>query len=279
MQHIDALSHLSKLAHPSFAFPAFQAALPPAEIDRWRAAQRADRHFGPIVQVLERQAPVDISTFHRHGQYALTPERLLVYCGRSSTDWTICVPRAMVDDMLRRAHEDRGHPGIDETLRNFEGHVPRKAHLVTQYVRHCPRCLQDRPSRRPPLGALQSYGQPDEPWRDVSVDFIVKLPASPPGTLHPFDTILTVIDRYSRKVVLTPGREDWTALQWAQRWHFLIMPRIGTPSRIVSDRDPRFTSHFWQDVHRLQNVDLAITTPYHPQANGLCERANHAQWT
>ena len=42
------------------------------------------------------------------------------------------------------------------------------------------------------------------------------------------------------------------------------------PSSIVSDRDPRFTSHFWKAFVKLLGTELAMSTAYHPQtdANG-----------
>ena len=42
----------------------------------------------------------------------------------------------------------------------------------------------------------------------------------------------------------------------------------GMPAIIMSDRDPVFTSHFWQELMRLQGVQLAMSTAYHPQTDG-----------
>ncbi|XP_075650076.1 uncharacterized protein LOC142620614 [Castanea sativa] len=43
---------------------------------------------------------------------------------------------------------------------------------------------------------------------------------------------------------------------------------------IVSDRDPVFTSHFWQELMRLQGVQLAMSSAYHPQSDGQTEVVN-----
>ena len=48
----------------------------------------------------------------------------------------------------------------------------------------------------------------------------------------------------------------------------------GMPALIVSDRDPVFTSHFWQELMRLQGVQLAMSLTYRPQSNGLTEVVN-----
>jgi len=38
----------------------------------------------------------------------------------------------------------------------------------------------------------------------------------------------------------------------------------GVPASIVSDRDPRFTSHFWQSLHTALGTQLRMSFAYHP---------------
>ena len=44
----------------------------------------------------------------------------------------------------------------------------------------------------------------------------------------------------------------------------------GIPVRIVSDRDPRFVSRFWQRIQETLGTKLNLT--YHPQTDGQLER-------
>ena len=46
----------------------------------------------------------------------------------------------------------------------------------------------------------------------------------------------------------------------------------GVPTSIVSDRDPRFTSHFWGGVQKALGTKLDFSTTFHPQIDGLFER-------
>lgn len=48
----------------------------------------------------------------------------------------------------------------------------------------------------------------------------------------------------------------------------------GTPTHIISDRDPVFTSTFWKELFKLANTTLCMSSAYHPQSDGQTERVN-----
>ncbi len=48
----------------------------------------------------------------------------------------------------------------------------------------------------------------------------------------------------------------------------------GLPDDVVSDRDPKFTGHFWRALFKHIGVKLSMSTAYHPQSDGQTERDN-----
>ena len=46
----------------------------------------------------------------------------------------------------------------------------------------------------------------------------------------------------------------------------------GIPLSIVSNRDPKFTSQFWQSLQRAIGTQLKFSTIFHPQTNGQSKR-------
>jgi len=45
---------------------------------------------------------------------------------------------------------------------------------------------------------------------------------------------------------------------------------------IVSDQDPKFTSKWWHELHRIMGTKLLMSTSFHPQMDGATERANRS---
>jgi len=46
----------------------------------------------------------------------------------------------------------------------------------------------------------------------------------------------------------------------------------GIPLSIVSDRDTKFVSKFWQGFQSAMGTELCISTAFHPESNGQSER-------
>ena len=61
-------------------------------------------------------------------------------------------------------------------------------------------------------------------------------------------------------------------------WLFLkeIMRLHGVPESIVSDRNTKFMSTFWHELHKLMDTKLLMSTVFHPQPDGTTEWANHS---
>lgn len=64
------------------------------------------------------------------------------------------------------------------------------------------------------------------------------------------------------------------ALETAEQLCNYVFRFYGLPEDIVSDRGPQFTSRVWSAFFRQLNINVSLTSGYHPQSNGQTERLN-----
>ena len=73
-----------------------------------------------------------------------------------------------------------------------------------------------------------------------------------------------------------PCTEDINAEETAALYAKHTFPLYGLPSKIISDRDPRFASRFTQELCNILGIKQNISTAYQPRTDGQSERTN--QW-
>nr|GFA08255.1 putative reverse transcriptase domain-containing protein [Tanacetum cinerariifolium] len=100
---------------------------------------------------------------------------------------------------------------------------------IATYVSKCLTCSKLKAEHQRPSGLLQQPKIPEWKWDKINMDFITKLPRS---------------------------RSD------------KIVARHEVPVSIISDRDGRFTSQFWQSLHKALRTRLDMSTTYHPKTDG-----------
>ncbi|KAJ9527976.1 hypothetical protein QJQ45_005577 [Haematococcus lacustris] len=185
------------------------------------------------------------------------------------------------DEKLRRRvihtmHDAKsaGYLGMTKTLeqvtRYFDWHGVSEA--VKHYVRTGHSCQLNKSSAQKPAGKLQPLPIPLRPWGSVSLDLIVKLPASGPAK---HDSILVIVDRLTKMVHLARTWERMTAVQYAKLFVDNVFRLHGWPDSIVSDRGPNLNNNrFFVELAALLQVDLDLSSAYHPQTDGQTERMN-----
>ena len=182
------------------------------------------------------------------------------------------------DDSLRMhiisSHHDSpvaGHLGYQKTQELIEQQYywPGLASDIRSYVARCNQCACFKGSNMKPTGSAVPLQPSTMPWEDVSADFIMDLPLS-----NSFDSILTVVDRFSKETEFIPCNKTATALDTAKLYLFHVWKDHGLPRTIVSDRGPQFTSQVMTDLCKRLGISPKLSTAHHPQTDGQTEVMN-----
>lgn len=110
---------------------------------------------------------------------------------------------------------------------------------VTEFVTSCDICQRAKSSHHAPYGLLQPLLVMECPWQGVSMDFITDLPV-----VEGFDSICTIVDRFSKMCHLVPCTKTIDAPATARLFFRNMVCLHGFPENVVSDRGAQFVSNF-----------------------------------
>ncbi|KAL0177063.1 hypothetical protein M9458_025957 [Cirrhinus mrigala] len=183
------------------------------------------------------------------------------------------IPRALRQCVMQWVHNfpSSGHPGITVTIHLVTNRFwwPSLQRDTMEFVRNCPTCNISKSSHQRPAGLLQPLPVPQRPWSHIAIDYVSELPAS-----RNYTTILTVIDRFSKSCRLIPLTKLPSAFETAEVLMEQVFRFYDLPEDIVSDRGPQFTSRVWAAFCKHLNINVSLTSGYHPESNGQAERLN-----
>ena len=175
----------------------------------------------------------------------------------------------MQEILIAEVHRIVGHLGSEKTLKYLRHWYwwPTIARDTIAFCDTCGLCQSIKTSNQKPPGLLHSLPLPTQPWELVGMDFMGPLPESSGS-----DFIMVVICRLTLMVHVLPCHSTVTAMQVSDLYYREIVRLHGLPESIVSDRDPRFTSKFWQELHHITGSRLLMSTAFHPETDGASER-------
>ena len=191
--------------------------------------------------------------------------------GGRKMDKQLVVPKQLRVKVIKLAHETLlgGHLGMkkasDRIISSF--YWPGLQRDVNLYCRSCDLCQRTTLKGRVSHVPLDRMPLIDTPFQRVAIDLVGPIsPVTERGNRY----ILTMVDyatRYPEAITLPSIETERVAEALLG-----IYSRVGIPSEVLSDRGTHFLSNVMQEVNRLLSIKHLVTTPYHPQCNGLVEK-------
>ena len=188
-----------------------------------------------------------------------------------------CVPSTYTElkyKILTEAHNSKYsiHPGRDKMYQDLKQTVwwSGMKRDIVEFVSKCLTCQKVKSEHKRPAGLLQPLDIPVWKWDDIAMDFVLGLPRTKSGN----DTLWVIVDRLTKSAKFIPMNNQWDMDQLARAYLKNIVRYHGVPRSIVSDRDIRYVSKFWEAFQKALGTELLRSTSFHPATVGQTERTN-----
>jgi hypothetical protein len=237
--------------------------------DKVKDGYKKDPFFAKIITGLTDSAsPVDSTIQAKLHRYEIKDE-LLYFEDR------LCIPvepDSLRKDILYDTHDSiiGAHVGRNKMYLALSDkfYWPKMRGHVDKYTQSCDACQRTKPKQQQPGGLLQMMPVPMQRWEYVTMDFFTKLPKTKNG----FTSIMVVTCKIGKRAHFIPTTDNVDAPGVAKLFVNNVFRYHGLPRFIISDRDPKFTSLFWESLFEMLGTKLKMSTSDHPQTDGQTER-------
>lgn len=276
---------LSRRPHDSDNIPQLPSPIVPIDI----TSSSSSTGLHPIAELLVLSSSTIRSSLHKEiiksyqsdpitKSLLLSPSPLItVKDGLLYKKGKIIIPndKTLIEKIISSFHDNplSAHNGITKTTSIIQRNYifPNLNKLVKEYVKTCLVCQTCKSESKKPLGQLSSLPIPESRLETYSLDFIGPLPPSGP---HKYNSILVVVEKLTRLATFIPTHTNISAADTASLFFTHIVCRFGFPKVLISDRDSKFTSTFWQTLWKLTKTKFNMSSSFHPQTDGATEIIN-----
>ena len=146
--------------------------------------------------------------------------------------------------------------------------ISRLFKKLRTYIDHCFQCQLNQTKRHKTYEKLMSIFFSSISFHTVIMNFIMIIS-------NDLNILLTITCKFSKRITIISDKSTYNVKDWVIK----MMNRFLTVdwsifAAIISDRNSKFLSEFWDTIFKRLNVFLLTSTTYHAQTNEQFERSN-----
>ena len=182
----------------------------------------------------------------------------------------LCIFAFVEKDIFKLTHDRNQHSSATRCFHRIRESIfiSRLSKKLRTYIDHCSQCQLNQTKRHKFYEELMSIIFSSISFHTVAMNFIMTISDN-------FDTLLTIICKFSKRITIISRKSTYFVKNWAiEIMNKLLNANWGISAIIISDRDSKFLSEFWNTIFRRFEVSLLTFIVYHAQTDEQFERSN-----
>lgn len=264
--HVDALSRATTIEQSPVEGVAEKVMLVDMEESDWVAVlQLQDADLKAIREVLNGTVVNHDKVKHYNKEYQVKNNRVFK---KTEQGLRFVVPHGVRWQIIKTAHNESGHPGIDRTIELIRKTYwfPQMRAIIRKYIESCLDCLHNKRYKDESRREMFVRDIQPIPFHTIHMDHLGPYPKSTAGNMY----LIGVIDAFTKFIVLKAVRN--TRSQYVIRTLEDISQYVGLPEQVITDRGTAYTSEAFQEFCRENDVVHIKNAVRTPRGNGQIER-------
>jgi hypothetical protein len=201
-------------------------------------------------------------------------KNLIYHVNRSTEEKRLCISSDCVQNILVIAYDqDQDHSEFDACFEiiSRSWYIRELTKAFRTYIKHCSQCLQIQIRRHRSWENLQFIHSSWVSFHIIIMNFVLSLSK----IKNEIDCVLSVTDKFTKRVMLISEKFIYTAENWAIHLLKETQRRDWDISKVmISDRNRKFLSDLWRILFARLRISMLYSIAYHSQTDDVSERTN-----
>lgn len=175
---------------------------------RLKTTYRNNKHWTRVLKII-----FNLNDSTREDLRFKLRDELIYYINELNERERLCISKAMRKKIFQLTHDEQSHEEFHRTYDRLIAsmYIRKLSRRLQKYIRYCSECQVNQTKRHSSYEILKSIQSLAISFHTITINFVLALST----TMQSLNNLLTIIDKFSKKILLLSKKDTYFAVNWA----------------------------------------------------------------